>query len=339
LEKQKSSFNWKFVVRAMLLSSVFVISCGVIYTFAFLHGLVAGTSGQRAAVNAGEKTKVNANALFTGTIKLPAESFTIPINPPASLSGLTRAQVYKLREDAVLQHNELVFGKYRPYDGVFGRIEDGKPWWGIVGQFYRGPGSRSPEGPSEESRFILNPFLLVAPEFFGLSFYDGGHLQWSGQVTAQDLARESFPFVCKPQDLKWFPREASAQVTYDVSKHIEQLNRYTSKPLSINDLKFGLTAYNARDLGFNYLAISEDKTENVINEHGVLKAPVELRQFIHCGGSCGYPGGCNNMSPNVFETDDLKITRLPAQLQLYLWRGQPQSSQDVPDMTFTIKVK
>jgi hypothetical protein len=239
----------------------------------------------------------------------------------------------------VLQHSELVIGKYRPYDGVFGRIEDGKKWWGIVGQFYNGPGRRSPEGPAEESRFILNPFLLVAAEFLGLSFYDGGHLQWSGQVTAKDLADQNFPFVCRPQDLQWFPGRASGQVTYDVSKHLQALNHYTFKPLSTSDLRFEIVAYNARDLGFNYLAISPDKTENVINEKGALKAPLELRQFIHCGGSCGYPGGCNNMSPSVPETDNLRITRLPAQLQVLLWRGQPQTTQDDPDMTFTIKFK
>jgi hypothetical protein len=300
----------------------------LIYFFGLAQGFITGRQTLRAS-------QLNTNTLLLGNIKPISSHLEIPVNSPANLSGLTRKQIYELRTRMVLQHPELVLGNYRPSESVFGAIVDEKPWWGIVGEFFNGPGKESIIGDSEESRFLLNPFLLASPEFMGLTFYGGGNLRWRSGIDENTLMAAKFPFYCFPQDLKWYPQAASAEVTYDVSKYLGQLNKYTDSPLVIGrDSNFELIAYNARDLGFNYVFIGE--SENITNDHGDLQAPVELRQFIHCGDSCGYPGGCNNMSPAVPETDDLRVTELPAKLKLLFWKDKPESKDERADMTYTI---
>jgi len=320
-------FKWKFVLSACTIVIVVVL----MYVFAFIRGFGEG----RKTIPARQS---NATALLLGNIKPPSEHLEIAINPPVSLCGFTRQQIYDLRTKMVLQHPELILGNYKPAESVFGAIEDDKPWWGIIGEFFYGPGKESIIGESEESRFLLNPFLLASPEFMGLTFYGGGNLRWSSEVDEKTLLAADFPFYCRPQNLKWHPRVASAEVTYDLGKYLEQLNKYTASPLVIGqDSNFELIAYNARDLGFNYVFVGE--SENITNDHGDLEVPLELRQFIHCGGSCGYPGGCNNMSPAVYETDNLRVTELPAKLKLLFWKNKPDSKDEPADMTYTINFK
>jgi len=316
-----------------LLSScaIIIMSC-LLYVLAYVHGFMSASVLQIV--------QPNTNVLNVKQIKPIPSSFEIAINPPAALNGFTKSKVYQIRSKMVLQHPELIFGTYKPSDAVFGQIIDEKPWWGIIGQFFYGSGQYSTYGDSEESRFILNPFLLASPEFYGFTFYEGGRFRWRQGVTRDALEQAKFPFYCHPHDLKWYPQSASAEVTYDVASYLSMLNKYAAYPLEIEkDGTFELMAYNARDLGCNYVFTPPNGSINVVNDNGDLKVPVELRQMIHCGGSCGYPGGCNNMSPAVPETDKLRITKLPAQLNLIFWRHKPESVNEPADMTYIIKFK
>lgn len=321
----KRIFSWKSLLKACTT----IILLGLIYFFAFLHGYLINSETQSGYSNG--------NVLLLGHSRPAPSQLKISINRTACLNGFTRKQVYKLRTEMVLQHPELILGTYQPSESVFGQIVDGKQWWGIVGEFFYGPGQWSNVGDSEESRFILNPFLLASPELMGFSFYGSGKLRWKTDIDRSTLENAKFPFYCPPHDLKWYPQTASAEVTYSVSNYLSLLNKYASRPLAIGkDSTFELIAYNARDLGFNYVFIPLNGSVNIDNDHGELKAPLWLHQFIHCGNSCRYPGGCNNMSPAVPETDDLRITKLPAQLKLLFWRHQPETVSETPDITYTI---
>jgi hypothetical protein len=242
------------------------------------------------------------------------ESMDVALQPPVELDFKSKAEVLQLRQEAVERHPELLAREYVPSRAVFGFVEDGVPWWGIEGHFYYDSGERSIEGASEESRFIVNPFLLAAAEF---------NVLFAGRMTKEELS--TFPLYCVPRNLHWRPREAYAEVSYDASCVAMR-----------SDYPFTLIAYNARDLGLNYIFVSYPDSVN-ITKQDQPQEPYANPQFIHKGGSCGYPGGCNNMSPSTPEISQLRVTALPAIVTIWFWNQKPASTEQDPDMTFVIR--
>ncbi len=277
--------------------------------------------------------KASNNSLKLGPLALVPDGTLIPLNPPQHFNYMTRAEVLKLRANAVMSHAQLINSPYEPAASVFDEITNGKPWWGMAGQYIWGEGLRSIEGPSEESRFILNPFLLVAANPWTAKIWN------AAQITGQDLQNPDFPYTWTPQELKYWPRRRMAQVIYDVTAFNGKLKQLDNK-LEITDenVRFGLVAYNARDFGFNYLYISAGLSSNIENAKK-LNDPVEIGQYIHTGDSSKYPGGCNNMSPAVDEIDQLSVTKLPARATVLLWKRRPARLGDTPDFSFVLDFK
>jgi hypothetical protein len=265
------------------------------------------------------------------------ETVEIALQPPQELDGQSAAEILSLRQEAIARYPALLAGKYTPSRQVF-RMAGGLPWWGIAGHFYHGRGEHSVDGPAEESRFILNPYLLVGAELSGLSIWSGGEraLAWDkARITAQELADPGFPFYCPPASLRWWPRDARAEVTYDLSACLAVMNTWTLYPLRVADASFDLVAYNARDLGLGYLYWSPQGSQN-LSTSNAMGVPIAISQFIHRGDSCGFLGGCNNMSPRVPELCGIQIERLPARAVLRLWQDRPASAEEDGDMTVVL---
>jgi hypothetical protein len=257
----------------------------------------------------------NRNQLAIGE-QATLDAVEIALQPPVELDFASKAEVLRLRTEAVLKYPDLLAGEYRPSDAVFDQIEDGLPWWGTLGNFYYGPGEQSLEGPAEETRFILNPYLLVAAEVYSY---------WDRNAIPEASARQpDFPLYCAPSQLRWLPRAAYAEVIYS-AECVRQ----------VNSTLFDLIVYNARDMNLNYIYVSYADSQN-ISKPDPPTAPYAIPQFIHRGGSCGYPGGCNNMSPPSPEIDALAVTGFPAQVVARLWTRRPASIEAAPDMTFVI---
>ena len=125
---------------------------------------------------------------------------------------------------------------------------------------------------------------------------------------------------------------------YDVSGYLAELNRWTTYPMTVADASLDLIAYNARDMGLSYLYLSLADSDN-LSPSSPMQAPMAISQFLHAGGSCSYPGGCNNMSPRVPELVNLQIERLPARVTIWLWRDKPAGIEQPPDMTFVIDLQ
>lgn len=283
---------------------------------------------------------------FTLLINVPASGGQLSVGPAAkskgeiclslsgvsSLNGRTRSQIIQERRRAIGKY-PLFNGIYSPSAPVFGQVEDNKPWWGYYGMYVYRRGLKSPEGPSKESRFIFNPYLLVAADPTVIGLID------PTKVTADILKKPGFPFVWEPKDLKWWPEQSRAEVTYDVSGFEKRMTKFKAYLNSGVVDKFSLIAYNARDLGFNYIFPDVANSTNVENRY-VEKAPIKITQMIHCGGSCGYPGGCNNMSPLMPQLDFMRLTgKPPGKLVINLWREQPPSISAKPDFVYTINFK
>jgi hypothetical protein len=256
-----------------------------------------------------------------GQAALP-DGINVRINPMIELDGKTRDEIFKLRTAYVREHpgllKFLVKGKYAPSQAVFGQIADGKTWWGILGICYYGRGEKSIEGPSEESRFIANPYLLAAAcESF------------AQKVTKPGLKpREIYP---RPVSLWWYPPKSMAIAKYDVSGYFKDAREYGFSRFD----EFCLPVYNARDMGFDYLNIVPEKCRNV--EIVVSSEPIANPEFLHLGTSSGYPGGSNNMSP-YFPPLGFRVKALPARVHLKLWRQKPPSVKAPADFSFIIEM-
>ncbi len=275
-----------------------------------------------------------AGELVLGAKAGDKESVDVPLAPPADLNFKSSAQIMSQRSKS-LAKQPIFQGNYSPSTDVFGLLEDGKPWWGYYGMYVYRNGERSIEGPSVESRYVLNPYLLVAAEPTVVGLIS------PSKVNEEVLKTKGFPFSWEPCDLKWSPGQYRAEVTYDVTgfqKHMVEFGKYLTRKPEYFVNGFSLIAYNARDLGFRYMYPAIDKSTNVANQYTVAE-PIEIEQMIHCGGSCGYGGGCNNMSPKMKQIDFLRLQHLPATLNIRLWKDEPSSVNARPDFTYTIKFK
>lgn len=273
-----------------------------------------------------------------------SSAVNIPTHELVSLNRITQKQLYQMRTEAVLHYPRLLRDTYEPDDMIFGNCESNKPWWGVIGMEAYGPGQHAIDGFSKESNYILNPFRLVSAEMSYQTSKNNGRVElmtfWNpNALTETDAKNPHFPWIWESGPVSFEPSKATAEVTYNVTAYNKNLHSYYNNKLSTNRTisSFSLIGYNARDFGLRYIYMDPHKTSG-IKPWPQAKA-VYLNQFLHCGGSCGYPGGCNNMSPYIQEMDANELLRLPAQAYFKLWYDEPESVGDPPDFTFIINFK
>lgn len=257
---------------------------------------------------------------------------SIPINDMEDFNFQTKETILSIRRQEVDKHFHLIRRSYTPPGGrtgsarnyspspeVFGSIVGGKAWWGMKGMSFHGPGKKSIEGFSEESRFVLNPFLFV-----------GIAAPYARVVNTDILEPQAvYPVL---RNLQFNPVNMIGVAFYDMTKYYEMARVYRYSPMSQST--FTLVAYNARDFGFNYLDIEQKRTRKIAHSRKGKKA-MEILQGLRLGYSCKYQGGCNNMMPSQPQLE-VRLTDLPAILFIKLWREEPDNVRDKADMAFKI---
>ncbi|MBE6449334.1 MAG: hypothetical protein E7013_01350 [Alphaproteobacteria bacterium] len=244
--------------------------------------------------------------LFLST-SASAKVLSLPLNPPREYDFQDREYVLSVRKKMLKQYPAFYAGKYKNNRPVFEQIIDGKPWWGLDGMDCWGSGERSIEGASEESRFIDNPFLLVGVEQAFATIRDGI------KTCPGDYPR--------PDDLKYDTTRRHFSVVYDVT-----------------DMLYGFTGKNARDFGVSYVYADKVRGIKFKNKKNVSSGVYQFKDFIHLGGSCGYPGGCNNGSPEQPELV-FKVFEKNSYIHFKLWKNKPKSKNDKADITYEIYFK
>ena len=257
------------------------------------------------------------NQLLLGSSAQVHGLHSIQIHPSIKLDFMSRHEVFALRKQYVSEH-PLVLLPYEPSPAVFGGIEDNKPWWGLYGLLYYGPGEKGIEGPSEESRFLINPYLLM------------GVRECNALITTY-TPDGSDSFYPQATELSWNADESLATAKFQVSGYRAHLDKIDARG---DRQALYWTDYNARDFGLNYFYVEPANSTNLNLGASLL----ETRQFLHRGGSCGYPGGCNNMSPHE-EQLIFSVPHLPAKAYIKLWQKRPSSVSDSADMAFLIEME
>jgi len=298
--------------RTVILAVILIL---LIFVFFMTRRTDKETSGPVAVTGVAGNNRA---ILLTGQDAKILGIYQIPVNGMEELNFKTKQEIYALRKQQIFEHKDLV-DSYEPMEAVFGQIADGKPWWGIYGIYGSGPGEKSIEGPSEESRFLLNPYLLVG-------------LSETGAFISTDPSDRKTMCYPEPTSIKWQADECLETIEYDVERYFVYLTKIRVPAAYQRKLSF--VTFNARDLGFNYLQFDREKS-NGIAWADTTGNVLPIIQFIHCGGSCGYPGGCNNMSPHQKEMT-IEVARTPARACLKLWRTHPRDTGGRPDMTVII---
>jgi|GEM_PF-694312 len=307
------------------------VSCAAISVFAFLWwngrpaaSAAVGNAASRQVANAPNKPADSGVAADAGGgLKLLSpqtpSSITIPLHNPIDFDGKTRDEVLSLRRNAVHEQPALVTDSYVPNMNVYGGITDGKPWWGLTGTYFYGAGAHAADGLSEESRFLLNPYILV-----GLSEIYAFHLGANPPSEAQ-------AFWPEPGKLVWHPAKKEAYLTYSLAQYFS-LMKYRCPQCVDKAMNLFLATINAQDLGFTHMVIAPSPQVSA-----VFNTPFPLTQFIHTGGSCGISGGCNNSSP-MSQNYVLHINSLPADVTFRLYDHAPANAQEPPQFTFHMKI-
>lgn len=303
-----------------------------------IHGLrqivLAAAIAFTASCGGGEDQPARAeNSLAVGSSAKTPGPLAVPLNGPAEFNWKKREDILNMRRAAIARSPQLLSRPYQPTEEIFEQVEDGKPWWGFAGECVYGKGMASIKGFAEESRFVLNPFMLVACNPATLGIWN------SSKLNPDQMNDPRFPFYWMPESLVYKPREQTAELTYNISNYLRAVSAQPALATDASQLrKFSLVAYNARDMGYSFIYLDTKRSKDVENDNHPHDATF-IQQFIHCGGTCGYPGGCNNMSPFIAEIDRCRLNKLPASAVVYLWKERPASVESKPDFTYYITFK
>ncbi len=241
--------------------------------------------------------------------KKESDSITLTLNDVSDYKNLSKEEFYALRKKYIASS---LFGakNYVPSEEVFGGIAWKNPWYGLEysGCMASAIGSQKAiEGPSEESRFLNNPNILV------------GIISGSYQVATDNP-------ICFDKSYWFIPSSLS---------YSKKTNTITSVYSFRYSWTMSLIGLNARDLGYKY--IYADKTANVQFEYSpnISNEIYELRDYIHLGSSCRYKNGCNNGSPHQSHLD-VKFVNFPAIINIKLWKDMPATPQSPADINYQI---
>lgn len=240
----------------------------------------------------------------------------IKINPLTEYNNMTKEQIYELRKQHV-QNSMFKSENYAPSEFVFGAIETGRPWKSMSSTICTvgDTAEAKTAGVSEESRFINNPSLLYMVENY---------------MNYRDPELD----ICKSKALKFIPEKSFYNRKTNTITVIFPYDRYLPEFEYII-----LNGLNAKDLGYNYVAVRS--FENITFNKGtrLLSDCSEPQNMLHVGGSCGLEGGCNNGSP--FQPDFVFFIKgQNASMNLALWKDRPNNPKtDKPDINYVIEFK
>lgn len=261
------------------------------------------------------------------TLRLGAEAaekvpYSVALNPLLELDFKTRDEIFRLRQFFVSRHPGLT-GPYAPAHSVFGGMGDGRPWWGIEGVYFYGPGTKSIAGLSRQSAALANPFLLIAlvePN------------AWKSGSPPQS-EWDHFP---QPLKLRYFPPEKIIEVVYSVKSYVNYAKERQVRFMVPGNMK--LSALNARDFGYSwYYPVSLQSVE--IDYRDEAEKAVRITQMIEVGFSCGYPGGCNGVASIEDRDPYLTVHTIPARLEVRLWKGRPENVDSPADARVLISME
>lgn len=255
---------------------------------------------------------------------------------PQSFENLDAESILGLRRQMVAQHSMLIAAPYNPRTEIFSDLSIKRPWFGTEGYYYYGIGPDSTRGKAVASRDILNPFMLLSAEFFGLSIWNDGNLYWDFErAPPEKAAAEGFPLYPEAAGIVWDSAQSQAVLLYKVSAFLEASAPYLVHPLKVTDIRFALNTINARDWGFDYFSVSSEGLSGIESTQE-LDSVVRSDQRFAPTTLCGLNRECIHSTPPMPELSSLVAKSLPARVRIKMWREHPANAGEKADFEFTI---
>lgn len=275
----------------------------------------------------------------------PQQSFLeLPINKPIDLNGMTQQQILDIRAEQVNKYPNLIQGQYSPTGLVFNNIQEDGYWMSLARLYYVGKKSIKSASPffkeSVASTIVLNPFLLAKAEFWGLSIWGAKNLKWNKALySLEALSAREIPLAPVEQVLQISPAQGSAEIIYDISDFIYRINPALQKPLTSEQISFGLSMQNARDFGFRYAYLDLENSINIKNDQQPTEALEIGDRFEYMPLAWTSRLKLNHSSPNLPQFQSVQAISVPAKAVIKFWYEQPKDLKDPANYNFTINIR
>ena len=258
--------------------------------------------------------------------ELPRRVIHAKVSEPIELDGKSKEEILELRRQALRELPQELGAPWRPLEGLAARtawqqIADGKRWIGLEGQLRatnENLATRFHEGVSRESFIILNPLVLIGME----SAYVAQHNASEGAL--EGARRE---LVCNTVTLDGVSQ--TVELTYKVGRDspFRQL-------LEENKQSHFLNLINAGEMGFTHFVIESASGFDQLPEPKVFTC----NQFYQPRAVKHGTEVANQLYIRQAGFAPLRLSSVPAQLRLKLWRMRPQHTEDPADLTEVIHV-
>ena len=256
---------------------------------------------------------------------LPRRVVHAKLADPIELDGKSKEEILELRRQALRDLPELG-PQWRPLEGLETRntwqqIADGKRWTGLEGQLRatnENLATRFHEGVSQESFFILNPLVLIGLESAFVA-------QHNADEAALEGARREL--VCDSVTLDGVHQ--MVELTYKVGKNSPFRNL-----LWENKQSHFLNLINAGEMGYNHFGIESSSGFDQLPEARVFTCNQFYQPFAVKHGT----EVANQLFIRHVGFAPMRLSSVPAQLRLKLWRMRPQHLGDPADLTEVIHV-
>lgn len=250
--------------------------------------------------------------------ELPRQVMELPVRSPVELDGKSQDEILQMRQQAWKGLPELgpIWNPPTPLQErlVWKGIDSKRRWIGIQGQLVATPADyarRFHEGDSMDSVFILNPLLAV-----GLQSALVSQAQPSSQLPGanQELV---------PQKITLDGTRQQLQVVYQIPRDSPVRGRMSgSSPTHM------LNVINATDLGFTaYSIVAKDSHGFSFEDPG--KA-YQCSQVYSLNPARHSDEMINQLYVRKAGFMPLRLTSLPAQLTLKLFRVRPTNPKEAP---------
>lgn len=252
----------------------------------------------------------------------PAETLDLRVLPMAELDGGTHADRGALREQALAREPRLKGVIPAHYDGssrsLWSSVEDKALWNGSVGVFQGTAETQAQtvaDGPSLDSVFLLNPFVLggLTPHFSCFGEKPEGQADWDASQT--------------PKSVTFDGKGRKLVVAYE---HRGLLPEYTGQDGAV----YHLNLTNAADLGFNAFAVVSPETQgfrgidNLAGHSFHFDQVYPLSQVYRTDG---VPNSSARLANLQYDSEVVVLEQLPARLTLSFWRDGAARLSDSPD--------